>query len=149
MKNKNDILREKYRKGRKVSILNFATLRVLIVDDNIFKTMKIRNVLMENGISTIIMVDNQQDAWNEIVGKSVDLVVTDMHYPLSMFGIPDERAGFKLIERMKKSNIQIPVIICSTRNYESADVFGSVWYNEIVDMNQAFRNILGKLKNYC
>ncbi len=129
------------RKGEEI-----MTCRALIVDDNIFKTMKIRSALMANGISTIIMVDNQQDAWNEIVGKKVDLVVTDMHYPLYMFGMPDLDAGFKLIAKMKKANIQIPTIICSTRNYEDSDILGSVWYNDIVDINQEFKKVLQKLK---
>ena len=60
------------------------------------------------------------------------MIVTDMEYPLEAGEAVDEDAGFKLIERMKKEKIDIPVIVCSSADYRKniPDILGSVWYNE-------------------
>ena len=47
----------------------------------------------------------------------------------------DEEAGFKLIERMKKAGIYIPVIVCSSLNYSIPNILGNVWYNKLNDLS--------------
>lgn len=79
--------------------------------------------------------------------KKVDLIVTDMRYPLTAGSDTDVEAGFKLIERMEKEHIDIPVIICSSSNYESVDgILGSVWYRENDDINLKFKEVLSRLE---
>ncbi|MBR2403097.1 MAG: hypothetical protein IKB01_10095 [Lachnospiraceae bacterium] len=36
-------------------------------------------------------------------------------------------AGFILIEQLKEEEINIPVIICSSRNYNAPEILGTVW----------------------
>ena len=74
-----------------------------------------------------------------------DLIVTDMHYPLAKGMEADYDAGFILIERLKKEEINIPVIICSSSNYTEPGILGTVWYNELCDLNRDFRELLNKL----
>lgn len=125
-------------------------LNVLVVDDNVFKAVEIKKALKFNGIRNIVHVRNQEAVWGEIDkskenGKSVDLIVTDMHYPLEQGLEADHDAGFILIERMKERGIKIPVIICSTRNFHSPDALGTVWYNELRDIEFDFKELLQKL----
>jgi CheY-like chemotaxis protein len=89
------------------------------------------------------LVDTQAAVW-ELLGtdETFDLIVTDMHYPLEKGAVADHNAGFILIEQMKEKGIHIPVIICSTRNFSSPDVFGTVWYNKLKDIGFEFKEIL-------
>lgn len=127
--------------------MNLSKLHVVIVDDDVFKTADIRKALSFNGIRNMTTARNQERLW-EILdqsreqGEKIDLIITDMHYPLTAGSVPDEEAGFKLMERMKLEQINIPVIICSSRNYHTPDALGSVWYNELNDLAQGFREVL-------
>lgn len=80
-------------------------------------------------------------------GRKIDLIVTDMQYLLTAGGRIDTDAGFKLIERMGKEQIDIPIIICSTGNYQGVEgILGSVWYREIDnDLGWEFKEVLSKL----
>ena len=55
---------------------------------------------------------NQEKLWEQIYHgeDKIDLIVTDMQYPLEAGEAIDEEAGFKLIERMKKEKIEIPIL---------------------------------------
>ena len=82
-------------------------LRVLVADDNIIKSMDIKKALEFNGIKDIKLVGNQEAVWEEIEkgeedGREIDLIVTDMHYPLNPGQEADNNAGFILIEELKK-----------------------------------------------
>lgn len=54
-----------------------------------------------------------------------------MQYPLAKYQDIDNEAGFKLIEKLRNLNINIPVIICSQINYTDKNILGCVWYNEM------------------
>lgn len=121
-------------------------LNVLVVDDNVLKSINIKRALEFNGISKVTLVGNQEAVWNLIDGGNhYDLIVTDMHYPLQKGAVADHKAGVILIEKMKEKGIDIPVIICSTRNFTSPDILGTVWYNELRDIDFEFKNVLERL----
>ena len=127
--------------------MNLRDLKVLVVDDNVFKTMDIKRALEYNGVEKITLVDNQADVWELIENHiPIDLIVTDMHYPLAKGMLADHSAGFILIEKMKEHGINIPVIICSSRNFISPDAFGTVWYSRQRDIRLEFRSLLARLK---
>ena len=127
--------------------MNLRELKVLVVDDNVFKTMEIKRALEYNGVEQITLVDNQAEVWELLDNHAqIDLIVTDMHYPLAKGMIADHSAGFILIEKMREHGITIPVIICSSRNFISPDAFGTVWYSKQRDIRLEFRNLLAKLQ---
>lgn len=125
-----------------------SQLKAVIVDDSILKAMDIRKSLEFSGVRDITIVRDQESLWELIYDENVqiNLIVTDMHYPIMKGADADLEAGFKLIERMKAEDIFIPVIICSTINYRDNDVFGCVWYNELNDMDMEFRTLINRLK---
>ena len=121
---------------------------ILLIEDNIYKAIDIERALESCGIANIIRVGFQEDAHDKIEeGASFDLIITDMRYPLHRGGDADNEAGFKLIEWLKEKDLDIPVVICSTSNYESVpEIFGTVWYSELNDIKRDFKRIIAKLE---
>lgn len=131
--------------------INRKNLKTLILDDDIYKTIAIQRALESCGITDIKTVSNQKSGMKYLYqcqedGTPVELVVTDMHYPLEAGERADEEAGFKLVERLKQEGIDIPVIICSSLNFKAEDVLGTVWYNEMRDLNGDFKEVLAKIR---
>ena len=128
--------------------MDLSQIKVVIVDDDVIKGFDIRKALEFNGIRNIETVRNQEKLWEQIYRgeEKIDLIVTDMQYPLETGGAIDEEAGFKLIERMEKEKIDIPVIVCSSLNYSIPNILGSVWYNKLSDLDSNFRKVLGRFK---
>ena len=129
--------------------MNLSKIKAVIADDDVFKGNDIRKALEFNGVRNIMTVRNQEKLWEQIYHgeDKIDLIVTDMEYPLETGEAVDKDAGFKLIERMKKEKIDIPVIVCSSSDYRDSipDILGSVWYNELNDLDSNFKEVLGKL----
>lgn len=128
--------------------MDLSKTKAVVVDDDVFKGADIRKALEFNGIRNVIIVRNQEKLWNQIYHgeDKIDLIVTDMQYPLEAGETVDEEAGFKFIERMEKEKIDIPVIVCSSLNYSIPNILGSVWYNELSDLNSKFEEALSKLE---
>lgn len=128
--------------------MDLSRINAVIADDDVMKGADIRKALEFNGVRNIMTVRNQEKLWEQIYHgeDKIDLIVTDMQYPLEAGEAVDEEAGLKLIERMRKENIDIPVIVCSSLNYSIPDILGSVWYNELNDLDSNFREVLGKLE---
>lgn len=129
-------------------LVNLSKIKAVIVDDDVFKGTDIRKALEFNGIRNIMTVRNQKELWEQLYhgGEKTDLIVTDMQYPLEAGEAIDEEAGFKLIERMEKEKIDIPVIVCSSLNYVIPNILGSVWYNKLNDLDFNFKEVLGRLE---
>ena len=127
--------------------MKLSDIHAVIVDDDVFKGMDIQRALEFNGIRNIMTVRDQEKLWQQIYRgeDKTDLIVTDMQYPLEAGEAVDEEAGLKLIERMEKEKIDIPVIVCSSSNYRIPGILGSVWYNRLNDINWDFKEVLANL----
>ncbi|MBO5351696.1 MAG: response regulator [Lachnospiraceae bacterium] len=126
-------------------------MKALILDDSPWKLAKITRILQNCGIETVKYVTDQQSGLELIyesvkTGEAFDLIVTDMHYPLKSGAVADTEAGQKLLERLRQEGIAIPVIVCSSLNFALPEAFGTVWYNEIRDIEEEFRRLVGKLQ---
>lgn len=128
--------------------MDLSKIKAVIVDDDVFKGIDIQKALEFNGIQNIMTVRDQEKLWEQIYHgeDKIDLIVTDMQYPLKAEGAINEEAGFKLMERMEKEKIDIPVIVCSSLNYKIPDILGSVWYSKLSDLNSNFKEVLDKLE---
>lgn len=128
--------------------MDLSKIKAVIVDDDVFKGADIRKALEFNGIRNVMTVRNQERLWEQLYHgeDKIDLIVTDMQYPLEAGEAVDEEAGLKLIERMGKEKIDIPVIVCSSLNYSIPNILGGVWYNELNDLNSNFKEALDKLE---
>ena len=125
--------------------------KTLVLEDDIFKEMDIRRALQYCGIRDIQHVSSQGAGFEYIYkcekeNTPVELIVTDMHYPLLENGVSDVNAGFKLISRLQEEHLNIPVIICSSRNIKEPQVLGCVWYSLLRDLDHDFLEIIKKWK---
>ncbi len=128
--------------------MDLSKIKAVIVDDDVFKGADIQKALEFSGIRNIMTVRNQEKLWEQIYHgeDKIDLIVTDMQYPLKAGGAIEEEAGFKLMERMEKEKIDIPVIVCSSLNYRIPEILGSVWYSKLNDLNSSFKEVLSRLE---
>lgn len=128
--------------------MELSKIKAVIADDDVLKRADIRKALEFNGVRNIMTVRNQEQLWEQIYHDEdkIDLIVTDMQYPLEAGEAVDEEAGLKLIERMKQEEIDIPVIVCSSLNYSIPGILGSAWYNELNDLNSDFKEMLGRIQ---
>ena len=83
--------------------MKMRDLQVLVVDDDVFKAVDIKKALEFNGIRHIILARNQEAVWDELdkskeAGNTINLIVTDMHYPLELGMEADHNAGYILLE---------------------------------------------------
>ena len=122
--------------------------KILLVEDNIYKAVDIKRALGACGTMNITHVGFFEDALEKLEEDATfDLIITDMCYPLYRGEDTDDEAGFKLIEYLKTMQYEIPVVICSTSNYENVEmIFGAVWYSELNDIKRDFKRIIEKLQ---
>ena len=125
--------------------------KILIADDNIIKYFAIKRVLEVNGICDIVYVRNQEAVWEEIkksegLGKPIDLIISDVNYPLSKGGEANPEAGFILLKEMKKRKPEIPVLLCSSQKYNTVEAFGCVWYHKEGNWESDLKEILQKIE---
>ena len=131
--------------------MSLKEIRTLLLEDDVYKAMDVRRALQYCGIREIHCVTNQEEGFSYIYqcekeGKPVQLIVTDMHYPLSLHTEADTEAGFKLLERLEQEDRTIPVIICSSSNIKETKALGCVWYSLLRDLNFEFYEILKNFK---
>lgn len=131
--------------------MNLAKVKTLILEDDVYKAIEVERALNYCGIYNIKQVSNQKAGFRYIYqcledNAPVQLIVTDMHYPLEAGSEADTEAGFKLLERLEKENLNIPVIICSSLNFREPKALGNVWYNKLRDIKMDFKEILETLE---
>lgn len=126
--------------------------KVLLLEDNLNKAMDVKSALIFCGIRDVIWEKYQDIGFERIYEHAkqdtpIQLIITDMQYPLHSGDGINEEAGFKLIERLKQEQLDIPVIICSTGNFENAasEVLGIVCYNPNRNLDWDLKSIIDKL----
>ena len=124
---------------------------VLNIEDNVFKHLDICKALRAGGL-TELNIDckgNLKDGIELIekhneMGKPYDLIITDMWYPES-FGGREAESGDKLIKIAQENRWRIPIILCSSVNYNYPDILGSVHYSENEDWENKLLQLVRKL----
>lgn len=126
-----------------------SELKVLLVEDNVYKRIDIRNALSLYGIKNVICVNFLQAGLEEIYksmnAEPISLIITDMHYPIERVGEAVTDAGNQLIKRLQNEDINIPVIVCSSVPYQIPEILGTIWYDERRDLNRDIKELLDKL----
>jgi len=82
--------------------MNLSELKVLVIDDSVYKAMDITRTLEFSGVRDVIRARNQEVGFEKIYENQgnntpIGLIVTDMHYPLAPSEDADYDAGFKLM----------------------------------------------------
>lgn len=127
-------------------------LKILNIEDDIIKHSSIQRAitseisadidLASDMASGLEMIDNACQS-----GVPYDLVISDMHYPLSIGSKPDSDAGSKFIEIASTKYSDLPIIICSSLNFKIAGAFGCVWYSDRSDWEREIVDMIKKSRN--
>jgi len=131
--------------------MTLSKLRVLVIDDDVFKANDVRKALEFCGVRNVTTVWDQESAWEEIdradrTGRPFGLAVTDMHYPVNKGEDADWRAGTIFLEELQRRGIRLPVIVCSSMNLRIPEALGCVWYSSLNEnMEFDFQELLSKL----
>ena len=108
-------------------------MRVIIFEDNEIKYKDVKDILNSMGITDVTWITNAADGISYIndcmeKGSVVDLIITDMNFPLCYGVKPEVFAGNWLVDYFKYNKIEIPIIICSAMSMDSDDIYGSIQY---------------------
>lgn len=125
-------------------------VKILNIEDDIFKHNDIRKALERCGSYVVDLCDNMEDGLKCIEqaidkGEPYGLIITDMHYPLSKGAAADVNAGVRFINELKKRKINVPVIVCSSIRLTIPEAVGCVWYNPSRDLDDDFKELLEKI----
>jgi len=90
---------------------------VLVVEDTLSEQELIANYLRDGGY-TVIAASNGQEALSKIVGKDLDVVLTDLVMP--------GMSGLELCRSLKKdpATKDVPIIACTSKNQELDKLWG-------------------------
>jgi DNA-binding response OmpR family regulator len=116
-------------------------MRIINLEDNAMKHTKIERVIKSCGITDTVWARNFEDGM-EILDESVDLIITDMQFPMRRGENDDTEAGEKVIEEVKKQGLSTKVIVCSSGKYRIPEAYGCVWYSERSDWQQELKELI-------
>lgn len=117
-------------------------MRLMHFEDSMDKHLEIFRVLrrIENCdiLKDSVWTTNFEEGIEEIEkafmeGNPIDLIITDMHFPMTSKGNVDWKAGEYLINTLNKKGLNIPVIVCSSNNYKMPNAYATIWFSELSD----------------
>lgn len=124
---------------------------ILNIEDDVFKHHSICKALRSGGFNDLHIdcKGNLKDGIDTIeehnkIGKSYDLIITDMWYP-EFSGGREAESGEKLIEMVQEKGWGIPTILCSSVNYNYPGILGSVHYSENDDWENKLIQLVKKV----
>ena len=123
--------------------------KIINIEDSVGKHWDINRALGWNGYPDADLATNAEKGIAMIEqaiaeGNPYELLITDMHFAVN--GVDDTKAGFYVIEELKRKEIQIPIIVCSSIIYNIPEIAGCVFYNRSRDLSWDFREVLSKLR---
>lgn len=109
--------------------------KVLNIEDTMTKHVAVVRSLNKCGIC---MMDHATTAMEGLTmieiaieeGKPYDLIVSDMYFPIFP-GEYETQAGLYVIEELKKRQIDVPIIVCSSARFRIPEIVGCIYYNEL------------------
>jgi CheY-like chemotaxis protein len=116
-------------------------MRILNLEDNSMKHSKIERVVKSCGVTDLAWARNFEDGM-ELLDETVDLIITDMQFPMQRGEADDPEAGEKVIEAVKKRGLSTRVVVCSSVKYRIAEADGCVWYSDRSDWQQELRELI-------
>jgi CheY-like chemotaxis protein len=101
-------------KEEKKSVQNKLTGKILIADDNMINQQVLKGLLEDHPIE-VDMVENGQEAVNQVVSKQYDLIFMDMEMP-----VMDGREAIQVI-RQHHAYVDLPIIALTAHNISLDD----------------------------
>lgn len=125
-------------------------MRILNIEDNVFKHRAIYDALKNGKISNMTMerADNLEAGLRRFqeeadLQQPFDLIITDMWYS-ERPGSQETNCGEKLIRIAQDNGWKVPIILCSSINYRIPEILGTIYYSENEDWE---RELVGLVKS--
>jgi CheY-like chemotaxis protein len=128
-------------KARKAESLWRKIMRVLNLEDNALKHTKIERVVRSCGVTDLAWARNFEDGM-EMLDESVDLIITDMQFPMQRGAEDNPEAGERVIEEVRKRGLSTRVIVCSSVKYRIPEADGCVWYSDLSEWQQELKKLI-------
>lgn len=130
-------------------------MRILNVEDNAFKYVKICKELYNLGIAKedIVWARSQSEAF-QIINQSekenvpFDLFIIDTDYPIGTLEVKRTgNAGELFIKEIQQRENIVPIILCSSVRYQYPDIFGNIYYSDNSDWEDDLKKYILILKS--
>lgn len=126
-------------------------MRILHFEDDVYKHADVVKAVNAAGPQEVVWVTNMEDGFVKLqearqAGNPFQVIITDMHFPLSEGGQDSIRAGEAVMDGLERRGLDIPVIVCSSLNIRSARAYGTVWYSSISDWDMELAELIRKLQ---
>lgn len=123
--------------------------KILNIEDDVLKHCEINRALEWNCLPKAEFATTAEKGIEMIEtaiaeGAPYELLITDMHFPVN--GEDNHKAGIYVMDELKRKNILIPTIVCSSVRYSIPEIVGCIFYNRSRDLNWDFRELLGRLR---
>ncbi len=125
-------------------------MKIIHLEDSVDKHMEVCRELRKMGINSVEWATSVGEGLEKIEtaiqnGTPFNLAISDMHYPIRRGEAADWEAGEYFLKALAERNINLPVIICSTRNYRIPGAYGSVWFSDLSDWEMDLRGMINGL----
>lgn len=119
-------------------------MRILHFEDNTTKYMAIHSVVQALGIEDVTWIENVEEGLEHLkdTTSSYDVILSDMHFPITKWGKPEWEAGDRVIQEVKKRGLEIPVIIISSAQMRVDGAYAAIWYSDSRDWESELRKCL-------
>lgn len=97
-------------------------MRILILDDQLYKCEWIKCILNENEIENE-QITYLEGALEKIKNKYYDGIILDMQFPILKNNPISKDAGLTLLKIMRNKNVQIPVLGNSTVSFSNIQTY--------------------------
>lgn len=126
-------------------------MKILIIEDEDYKYCNIVNILNQLGHTEITREKSRNSGICNIIlseteHSQYDVLILDMNMPLySDSNTIEKDAGLRIALEIKRRNIKLPYIICSSEERINSDAIACIHYDSSVWMNNMFKEALSKV----
>lgn len=121
-------------------------MKILHFEDNAEKYMDIASVLRAVGETQTTWVESVEEGTVLLEKEPFDLIITDMHFPVTAYGQPELQAGDMVIRYVAEHKLQIPVITISSMRMQIPGAYRSIWYSDMADWEGELRACIKKIR---
>ena len=121
---------------------------VINIEDDAMKNCDITKALKKYGVKEVKWAATAELGIMEIelaiaAGQPYDILVLDMHF--DFYGEIDNQAGEKTLNLLREKGIEIPVIMCSSQNWNIQGTVACILYNDKRDWESDMKRALDKV----
>lgn len=120
-------------------------MKVLHVEDNVYKHSDIVKQLKEMKITDVTWVQSYEDGVSALESDAYDLMITDMSFPIRNGEREDADAGDMMIEYALKNHPDLPVILITSFRMRKDGILGVVHYDPDELWENQFRDLVKKV----